>query len=130
MRRMLGLGLVVAAGLMASACGAPGLDAHRGATVTTSAQTSLTGVVCYPSTVTQGCQIEPAEAAMWARVWDAPVQAAHLEMAEELYATCFSYAGLDQDLTDATTPVGEACPSQGLTPTEVQQIRGLIMESA
>jgi hypothetical protein len=127
---MLGFGLVIAMCLMASSCGAPGLDARGGATVTTAAPTSLTGVVCYPSTVTQGCQIAPAEAAMWAQVWNAPVQAAHLEMVEEQYATCFSYAGLDQDLTNATTPIGEACSSSGLTQTEAQQIRGLIMESA
>jgi hypothetical protein len=126
---MLGLGLVIATGLLASACSAPGFDAQGGATVTTSAPTSLTGVVCYPSTDTQGCPIAPAEAAMWAQVWNAPVQAAHLEMVEEQYATCFSYAGLDQGLTDTTTPIGEACSSSGLTQTEAQQIRGLIMES-
>ena len=130
MRRILGFGLAIAICLMASACGAPGLDARGVATVTTSASTSLVGVVCYPSTVTPGCQMAPAESAMWAQVWNAPVQAAHLEMVEEQYATCFSYAGLDQSLTNTTTSIGDACSSSGLTQTEAQQIRGLIMESA
>jgi len=70
--------------------------------------------------------------AEWAQVWDAQVQAFALEAAEQQYATCFSYAGLDQDLAGYSppAPIGTACSTAGLTQPEAQEIQSLIMEEA
>ena len=132
--------IVVVVGLTVSACGGSALSGRPGAPDATTSQTALAAVssndlVCYPSTVTAGCPLEtPAvDNAAWSRVWNAPVQAALLEMSEEQYATCFSYATLDRDVvttTAASAPIGAACSTSGLTPTETKQIQGLIMESA
>ncbi len=133
------VGIVVFVGVTVSACGGSGLSgrpaAPAGATSQTSqAAASSNDLVCYPSAASAGCPLEtPAvDNAAWSRVWNAPVQAALLEMTEEQYATCYSYATLDRDVvttTAASAPIGAACSTSGLTPTEAKQIQGLIEES-
>ena len=66
---------------------------------------------------------------VWTPVLAAQTQAVELEAAEQRYATCFSYAALDQDLSvsSADTPAEPSCSTSGLTSTEVQIIQDLIM---
>jgi hypothetical protein len=70
-------------------------------------------------------------AAEWTQVWNAQVQAFQLEAAEQQYATCYTYADLDQDLADASppAPVGTACSTVGLTHAEAQEIQTLVMQA-
>jgi len=120
MFRMRPLGLVVVAGLLVSACGGAALSAQKSAKVTDEpliANATTTGVVVATT---------PVQAAQ--------NQAVQLAAAEEQYATCFAYGGLDQSLAagavSTTTPVAPSCPSAGLTPAEVQQIQDLILQAS
>jgi hypothetical protein len=117
MRRGFVLGIVVLAGLTASACGGDTLKAHKGATVT--AQPLIAPVTIPPT----------AMAVAGTPVVAAQNKAAQLEVAEQQYATCFAYAGLDQGLVGTALPSNtlvESCSTAGLTPAEVQVIQELI----
>ena len=98
------------------ACGGATWSAHKSATVIPSTVSTPT-----PSTPT-------AVDVVWTLVLAAQTQAAELEAAESRYATCFSYAALDQDLSvsSADTPAVQSCSTSGLTSTEVQIIQDLI----
>jgi hypothetical protein len=60
-------------------------------------------------------------------------QAAQLEVAEEQYATCVAYAGLDRDLVPTAEtshmPASASCSTAGLTPAVAQDIQGLMMQA-
>ncbi len=118
---MSALGLVLAAGLLASACDATTLSARKGPTV--AAEPLIAAETPTTMAVTMA----------WTPVQAAQNQAAQLEAAEEHYAMCYAYAGLDQSLVADTLPVNapvvQSCSTTGLTPDEVQQIQGLIVES-
>ncbi len=107
--------------LMLAGCGATTLDAHQA--------TPVTPVPLISTSIT----IPAATTAAWTPTVAAQYQAAQLESAEEQYATCFTYAGLDQGLVENTsgtnTPVIESCPTYGLTPAVTHEIQGLIMET-
>ena len=121
MRRVLAAGLFLVACLVLAACGAAPLDANQA--------TPVTPVPLIATSVTSA----PATALAWTPVVAGQYQAAQLEVAEEQYATCFTYAGLDQGLVGntpgANTPVIETCPTYGLAPAVTQEIQGLIMET-
>ncbi len=120
MRRPPALGLLLAAGLALSACGAATSAAPRGVPV------MPTPLV--PSAPT------PAVVVAWTPVVAVQNQATELETAEEQYATCFAYAGLDQDLAGglwhADAPVVQSCSTAGLTSAEVQEIQSLMMQAS
>jgi len=114
-RRLPALGFAIIAGITMCACGGATWSAHGGATAPVSTPTSST----------------PTEVdVVWTPVLAAQTQAADLEAAEQRYATCFSYAALDQDLSgttsSASTPPVQSCSTSGLTSTEVQIIQDLI----
>jgi len=113
--------LVVVIGLLASSCGAGSMSAH-GAT-----KVMPEPLVAMPST------LPAASTVTWAPVRVAQNQAAALEVAEEQYATCVAYAGLDQSLVTATepthTPAVASCSTAGLTPAVAQDIQGLMMQA-
>jgi hypothetical protein len=119
MRRRSVLGFILVVGLAVSACGGPTLAAQTGPTVVPASSS--------PTTTTT------AEAVAWT-VQLAQTQAAQLAAAEEQYATCYTYAALDQGLAGnplrAGPPVVQSCSTAGLTSVEVQQIQGLIMEAS
>lgn len=120
MRRVLAVGLVVG-GLLASACGGGTLTAHRGATVMS------VPLIATPSAV-------PMTTAAWTPVVAAQTQAAQLEVAEEQYATCYAYGGLNQGLVESstavTTPVMPSCSTTGLTQAEAEQIKTLVLQAS
>lgn len=121
MRPLPVLGFAIVAGLAVSGCGHATVAAHK---VTAVMPTPLTST----STVTA-----TAAAVAWTPVQVAQTQAAQLEAAEEQYATCFVYAGLDQGVTGDTVgaraPVMQSCLTTGLTSAEVQEIQDLIIEA-
>jgi hypothetical protein len=106
---------------MLTACGATTLEVQQGTTV-------MPAPLVSPSTT-----IPAVTTAAWTPVVAAQYQAAQVEGAEEQYATCFTYAGLDQGLVGntpgANTPLIQSCPTYGLTPAVAQEIQGLIMET-
>jgi hypothetical protein len=61
-------------------------------------------------------------------------QAANLEAAEEQYATCYTYAALEQGLAGyslrADVPVVQSCRTAGLSEKEVRQIQDLIVSAS
>jgi len=121
MHRVLGLGIVIVAGLTLSACVST-RTAHKAAPVTS------------PPLIANATTIPTASAVAWTPVQAAQTQAAQLAAAEEQYATCFAYAGLDRGLIEdtvaTTTPVMQSCSSYGLSSVEVRQIQDLLMETA
>ena len=113
------LGLLLATGLAVASCaGAP------------SAAPRAVPVMPAPMVSTAPT---PAVVVAWTPVVAVQNQAAELEAAEIRYATCFAYAGLDQDLAGAPwragAPVVQTCPTAGLTSAEVQEIQGLMMQA-
>ena len=74
-----------------------------------------------------------ASTVAWAPVRVAQNQADQLEVAEEQYATCVAYAGLDQSLVATTEPphtsVVASCSTNGLSPAVAQDIQGLMMQA-
>jgi hypothetical protein len=122
MRRLRLCALVIVAGLGVSACGGAGLSAARQPSPGTP---SIATTVAAPTP-------EPSVGVDWAQVQVAQARTAQLQAAEEQYGLCFSYAALDQGLTTGgppvSAPVGESCSTAGLTPAEVQQIQGLVVE--
>lgn len=103
---------------MLSACGDAPSAAPKGATVT--AEPLIATVTTTPT----------AEVVAWAPVVSGQTQASQLEAAEEQYATCYAYAGLDQGLVGnaapANTDLVQSCSTAGLTPAEVALIQELI----
>ena len=119
MRRVLALGLILVA-LVVSGCGGTRLSTQRSVPV---APTPL--IAATPTTtpvVVATTQVQIAQA-----------QAAQLEVAEQHYATCLAYAGLNQSLVESSTstnsPVAPLCSTAGLSPAEAQVIRGLLAEA-
>ncbi len=84
-------------------------------------------LIATPSTI-------PAINATWTPVVAAQTQAAQLEVAEEQYATCFAYAGLNRGLVEssspATAPVSPSCSTSGLTLPEAEQIKNLVLQAS
>jgi len=95
--------------------------AHAGTTVTS------IPLIATPSPV-------PVTSATWTPVVAAKTQAAQLEVAEEQYATCVAYAGLNQGLVGSssptTVPVTPSCSTTGLTPPEAEQIENLVYQAS
>jgi hypothetical protein len=131
-RRSFPLGLVVATGLVVSACGASASGAGQAAPVTTARPITTTTTLprvdptCSQSAATSGCRLEPTAIVVWTQVQSAQTQAAQLQVAEQQYATCFTYARLD---LPANAPLRPTCSTTGLTSAEVLQIQALIMET-
>ena len=127
-RRVLILSVVVGVGLMASACGAATPTAQNSAAVQKS-----TTVMAEPLIV---AQVPTAIAVTDAQTPEvvAQDQAAQLGALEEQYATCFTYAALDQSLAEdtglANAPVIQSCSTAGLTPAEVHEIQDLIVTAS
>lgn len=122
MRRVLVLTVVVSVGFLASACGSSTPTAQKSTTVTAE-----------PLIVTEmppGIAVAAAQTPEVA----AQDQAAQLAAAEEQYATCFTYAALDQSLVAntgvANTPVTQSCSTASLTPAEVKEIQDLIVRAS
>lgn len=119
MRPLPTLGLLLAAGLAVSACGGAGSPAPQ-------------AVPVMPTPLVSGAPTSAVVDA-WSPVVAGQDQAAQLEAAEEQYATCFAYAGLDQDLAGgpwrADAPVVQSCSTAGLTAPEVQDIQELILQA-
>ncbi len=119
MRPLPALGLLLAAGLAASACGGAGSAAPQ-------------AVPVMPTPLVSAAPT-PAVVVAWTPVVAVQEQAAQLEAAEEQYATCFAYAGLNQDLAGAPwradAAVVQSCSTAGLTPAEVQDIQDLMMHA-
>jgi hypothetical protein len=137
MRRVIAPGLAAAA-LTMSACGGSTLSAHRVVPVTavppmvTTTTAPQVDAACSRIAPSDQCRLESTAIHVWTEVQTAQAQAAQLQDAEEQYATCISYAALDQSLagtTAANTPVWTACPTTGLTSAVVLQIQQLIMET-
>lgn len=118
MRRLLTLGLAIVAGLTVTACGEATSVAYKGPEVMPA------------PLITTETPTTAALAVVWTPVQAAQAQAAQLEAAEEQYATCFAYAGLDQGLRQANMRVGQSCSTAGLTSAEVRLIQVLIMEAS
>jgi len=121
MRRLPARGLAIIACLTLSACRATTVAAHERVSV-------------MPTPLVSTAPI-PAVAVAWRTpVLVGQSQAAQLEAAEEQYAICFVYAGLDQNLAGGTggadAPVVQSCSTAGLTSAEVQEIQGLIMQAS
>jgi len=76
----------------------------------------------------------PDTGADWTPVVAAQTQAAQLAVAEEQYATCVAYAGLNQSLVatsgPAAAPVTTSCVPTGLTSPESDQIENLVLQAA
>jgi hypothetical protein len=81
---------------------------------------------CHQIAPTDQCRFESTAIDVWTEVRNAQAQGAQLQAAEEQYATCISYAALDQSLAGpaapATMPVWKACPTTGTPSTVVLQI--------
>jgi len=128
MRRMLVLSVVVGVGFMATACGGATPTAQK----STEAQKSTT-VTAEPLIV---AQVPAAIAVTDAQTPEvaAQDQAAQLGAFEEQYATCFTYAALDQSLVEntglANAPVIQSCSTAGLTPAEVHELQDLIVTAS
>ncbi len=120
MSRVLAVGLIVT-GLVLAACGESPQAAHRGTTVMS------VPLIASPSPI-------PDTSAAWTPVVAAQTQAAQLAVAEEQYATCVAYAGLNQSLVaspgPAAAPVTPSCLPTGLTPPEAEQIENLVLQAA
>jgi len=103
MRPLPALGLLLAAGLAASACGGAGSAAPQ-------------AVPVMPTPLVSAAPT-PAVVVAWTPVVAVQEQAAQLEAAEEQYATCFAYAGLNQDLAGAPwradAAVVQSCSTAG-----------------
>jgi hypothetical protein len=134
MRRSLVVSLVIAAGLIVSACGGAKASAHKAALIVTipTTTTTLIDPACYQNAPTDGCPLGSPAVVAWAQQQDAEAQAAQLPQTEQQYAACLNNIAqaladaLDQKFSGATpakTPPEELCSTAGLTPTEVQQIR-------
>jgi len=113
--------LAIIACLTLSACGSATVASHE-------------SVPVMPTPLVSTAPI-PAVAVAWRTpVLVGQSQAAQLEAAEEQYAICFVYAGLDQNLAEDTggadAPIVQSCSPAGLTSTEVQEIQGLIMQAS
>lgn len=119
------LGLLTVFGLSAAGCAASTGGAH-GATATT----VPAGANCTLGARVAGCPYVAIETVS-TQVITAQAQANALEGAEQRYATCFSYAGLNQDLAvgaePITTPGWQTCPTTGLTPAVVQEIQLILL---
>ncbi len=124
MRRLAALSFVLAAGLAVSACGHTTVAAHDRVPVMPTPLVS-TAPTTSPAT---------AVAVAWTPEVAGQIQAAQLEAAEEQYAACFAYAGLDQSLAGVSLrpdmPVVVSCSTAGLTPAEVQEIQNLILQAS
>jgi hypothetical protein len=119
MGRVLAVGLIVS-GLVLAACGESPQAAHRGTTVMS------VPLISSPSPI-------PDTSAAWTPVVAAQTQAAQLAVAEEQYATCVAYAGLNQSLVVSSGPAAPVTPSclpTGLTPPEADQIENLVLQAA
>ena len=102
MGRVLAVGLIVS-GLVLAACGESPQAAHRGTTVMS------VPLIASPSPI-------PDTSAAWTPVVAAETQAAQLAVAEEQYATCVAYAGLNQSLVAASGAV--AAPGHAVVPVD------------
>jgi hypothetical protein len=132
-------GVVVAAALTMCACGGSTLSAHKSVPVTavppmvTTTTAPHVDAACSRIAPPDQCRLESAAIHVWTEVQTAQAQAAQLQDAEEQYATCISYAALDQSLAGGTTPanmpVWTACPTTGLTSAVALQIQQLIVET-
>jgi hypothetical protein len=138
MRRALIPGLVILAGV-ACGCSGPTPEARQAAQgvsapLNTTTTTPQVDPACRQSTPTGQCRLESTAIAVWTEVQNAQAQAAQLQASEQQYATCVSYAALDRSLAasaiPANAPVWKSCPTTGLTPAEVHEILGLIMQAA
>jgi hypothetical protein len=139
MLRVIAPGLVIVAGLTMSACGGSTLSTQRAAPVTaappmvTTTTAPHVDAACSQMAPPAQCRLESTAIHVWTEVQSAQAQATQLQGAEEQYATCISYAALDQSLAGRTTPanapVWKACPTTGLTSAVVLQIQQLIMET-
>jgi hypothetical protein len=114
-----------------SAWGGTASAARQATRVTTArliATTTLPHVdpTCSRSAPTNGYRLESTAIAVWTQVQSAQAQAAQLQVAEQQYATCFTYARLD---LHANAPLWPTCSTTGLTSAEVLQIQALIMET-
>ncbi len=135
MRRALILGVLTVFGLSAAGCTAPRGGAHAAAQSevhrgTAAATTVPGGASCTPGAKVAGCPHISIETVS-TQVRTAQSEADALEGSEQRYATCFSYAGLNQDLAvDAkpiTTPGWQTCPTTGLTPAVVLEIQLILL---
>ena len=88
MRRLAALSFVLAAGLAVSACG------HTPVAAPDRVPVLPTPLISTAPTTSPGTAVAVA----WTPEVAAQIQAAQLEAAEEQYAACFAYAGLDQSL--------------------------------
>jgi hypothetical protein len=131
-------GLIILASV-ACACSGPTSGANQAAQgasapLITTTTTPHVDPACRLSTPTGQCRLESTAIAVWTEVQNAQAQAAQLQVAEQQYATCVNYAALDRSLAGsavpANAPVWKSCPTTGLTPAEVHEILGLIMEAA
>jgi ABC-type transport system substrate-binding protein len=121
-RRMLVFSVVVGVAFMASACG--------GATPTAQKSTAVTPeplIVAQAPTAIAVTDAQTPEVV-------AQDQAVQLGAFEEQYATCFTYAALDQSLVGntgiANAPVVQSCSTTGLTQAEVHEIQDLIVRAS
>jgi hypothetical protein len=118
MHRLPILGFIMVVGLAVPACGA-----------TLVTQTSPTVGAASPDRTTT-----TSATAVVSNEQLAQTQASQLAASEKQYATCYTYAALNQGLAGYSVPVGtsvvQSCATTGLTTVEVQQIQGLIKEAS
>jgi hypothetical protein len=119
---MMVLSVVVGLGFVASGCSGATPAAAKGTTVT--AQPPIVALAPTAFAVSDAQTPEVA----------AQDQAAQLGASVEHFATCFTYAALDQTLVGGTgianAPVVQSCATTGLTQAEVHEIQDLIVRAS
>jgi hypothetical protein len=119
MGRVFAVGLLVS-GFVLAACGENSQAAHRATTVMS------VPLIASPSPI-------PDTGAAWTPVVAAQTQAAQLAVAEEQYATCVAYAGLNQSLVAASASGASpftSCATTGLNAPIAAQIQTLVVQAA
>jgi hypothetical protein len=129
-RRMLLFSVVIGVAFMASACGGATPTAQKSTTVTPEPLI----VAPAPTAIAASDAQTPAVTDAQTPEVVAQDQAAQLGVFEEQYATCFTYAALDQSLVGntgiANAPVVQSCSTAGLTQAEVHEIQDLIVRAS